>query len=106
LADGALALGSRQWLKVVQTGGSSRHCAKLRTDGAARHPLTHPKSKEPAECQISRQMAHSIMKRSKLHLKHLERPRRYGKAYLIAAIVGLLNITATVTTLPAAGPLF
>ena len=52
-------------------------------------------------------MAHSIMKRSKQHLlKHLERPRRHGKAYLIAAMVGLLNITATVTTLLANGSLF
>jgi hypothetical protein len=30
----------------------------------------------------------------------------HGKAYLIAAMVGLLNIAATVTTLLAAGPLF
>jgi hypothetical protein len=51
-------------------------------------------------------MAHSIMKRSQQHLlKHLERPRRHGKAYLTAAMVGLLNIAATVTTLLAGGPL-
>ncbi|MGF9763778.1 hypothetical protein AAII07_52560 [Microvirga sp. 0TCS3.31] len=38
-------------------------------------------------------------------IEDLERPRRHGKAYLIATMVGLLNIAATFTTLLAGGPL-
>ena len=47
------------------------------------------------------------MNRSKQHLlQQLERPRRHGMSSLIAAMVGLLNIAATVTTLLATDPLF
>lgn len=47
------------------------------------------------------------MTRAKQHLSdHLERPRRHGILYVIAAMVGLLNITTTVTMLLATTPLF
>ncbi|WP_165820134.1 hypothetical protein [Microvirga sp. KLBC 81] len=47
------------------------------------------------------------MTRAKQHLlRQLERPRRHGMSYLVAATVGLLNIAATVTTLLAVDPLF
>lgn len=47
------------------------------------------------------------MTRSKqLLLIQLERPRRHGMPYLIAAMVGLLNVAATLSTLLAINPLF
>ncbi|QRM35172.1 hypothetical protein [Microvirga sp. VF16] len=47
------------------------------------------------------------MTRATQHLlNHLERPRRRGMSYHIAARVGLLNLAATVTTLLVADPLF
>jgi hypothetical protein len=47
------------------------------------------------------------MTRAKQHpLKQLERPRQRGMSYFIATMVGLLNITAAVTTLLATDPLF
>jgi hypothetical protein len=47
------------------------------------------------------------MTRSKQHLLiQIERPSRNGMPYLIAAIVGLLNVAATLSTLLAIHPLF
>jgi len=39
-------------------------------------------------------------------LKQLDRPRRHGMSYLIAAMVSLPTIAATVLTLLAIDPLF
>jgi len=47
------------------------------------------------------------MTHAKRHLlKRLERPHRNGTLYLTAAMIGLLNIAATITTLLAIAPLF
>jgi hypothetical protein len=47
------------------------------------------------------------MKRSRQHLlQQLERPRRHGRLSLIVAILGVLNIAASLATLLAIDPLF
>jgi hypothetical protein len=47
------------------------------------------------------------MTRAKQHLlQQLEQPHRHSMLFLIAAMVGLLNVAATVMTLLATGPMF